>query len=169
MSKYPLAVVIALAFLAGGAAAVVYHFPPGGADSTRAAAENGDVAGSVSGPAGEPVDSQAADGAYAVEKAVSSLPDGPAGLDVEAGAAPAGVAVRRPESTRGRAVDDGRTYRRTGAARSQAKVPRAVEASGGRGLAGHALNGVKKTGEGVKKTGTAIGRTFGKIGGVFHD
>ena len=32
----------------------------------------------------------------------------------------------------------------------------------GRGVAGHTVRG-------VKKTGAANGKTFGKIGGVFHD
>lgn len=44
-----------------------------------------------------------------------------------------------------------------------------VKPAGGRGIAGHTIGGVKKTGKGVKKTGAAIGKTFGKVGGIFHD
>ena len=48
-------------------------------------------------------------------------------------------------------------------------VGEAAAPAGGRGVAGHTVGGVKKTGQGVKKAGATIGRTFGKIGGVFND
>ena len=44
-----------------------------------------------------------------------------------------------------------------------------VESSDGRGIAGHAVGGAKKTGKGAKKVGVAVGKTFGKVGGIFHD
>jgi hypothetical protein len=45
----------------------------------------------------------------------------------------------------------------------------AVGPPGGRGVAGHTVGGVKKTGKGVKKAGVVIGKTFGKVGGVFQE
>ena len=46
---------------------------------------------------------------------------------------------------------------------------RPATSDGGHGVGGHALGGVKKTGQGVKKTGAVIGKTFSKIGEVFNE
>ncbi|HWS87584.1 MAG TPA: hypothetical protein VN282_11510 [Pyrinomonadaceae bacterium] len=166
MSKYPLAAVVVLALLAGGFAGFVFHYPPEDAADARAGAP------------------QAAEAATPVVHDAANVPEG-AGADsallagdgsVEAGEAGgdfAGAsderAVRRPGGVRGRAEAAGRAGGRPAAARGYVRVSRAEGSSGGRGIAGHTLGGVKKTGEGVKKTGVVIGRTFGKLGGVFHE
>lgn len=63
---------------------------------------------------------------------------------------------------KGRAKVDGRAGARPRASRVYMRASRSESSSGDRGVAGHTVRG-------VKKTGRAIGKTFGKIGEVFHD
>jgi len=48
------------------------------------------------------------------------------------------------------------------APRPYVRASRKTDSSGGGGIAGHTVGG-------VKKTGRVLGKTLGKIGGVFHD
>jgi hypothetical protein len=176
LSKQPLAIVCALAFVAGGAAAYVLEYPPRGAAGVRGVAD----AGADAGRAAAPADSEATEArpdALTRPEEVAPTDDArdssPRNDDASAGPTQAGgedEGVANPSTrVRGRAAFDGRGGERRSAARGYARASRGGVASGGRSIAGYAVGGVKKTGGGVKKAGAAIGKTFGKIGGVFHD
>lgn len=165
MSKYSLAVVCVLGLIAGGTAALALHYARQGTAEVRGvavkSADFAPEAGTEAGGAG----SQIGEGGRA-EDGEAWVAGGEAedGITTSAGKARrSGTGARVRADAVGRAGDGPRAARRY-AGGSGVQV-----ASGGRGVAGHALGGVKKTGEGVKKTGAVIGKTFGKIGGVFHD
>ena len=163
MSKNPLAVVCALAFLAGGAAAGALHYRQPDSAAVNAVARTNDAAGEARAET-VPLTVEAAEGAPAEERLAAGAADETAdGAEVRDGVED------------GRGVTGRRAYRRAGGLRDESDArPRAarryttVSRGGGgvggvgRGVAGHTVRG-------VKKTGAAIGKTFGKIGGVFHD
>lgn len=161
MSKHPLAIVCALAFTVGAAAAVVLHYStPGGAVVQGVTAERPDSVG-----AGGAADAEAvrpAEGALAEGGATTSEKEGGTGVDD-------GEGLNTAARVRRRATAGGRAGKGPRAAPVYVGVSAGRADAGGRGVAGHAVGGVKKTGAGVKKAGAAIGKTFGKIGGVFHD
>jgi hypothetical protein len=165
--KHPLAIVCALAFVVGGAAAFVLEYQPRRAAGVQGVAETG--AGVSPGAAAEP---EAAGGrpAGGAPPEVMTAPEGrgdsaavtDAGTDDTSGGQ-LSVVMKGRESA-GRQAGEGR---RT--ARGHTRVSSGGAAPAGRGIAGYAAGGVKKTGVGVKRAGAAVGKTFGKIGGVFHD
>ena len=172
MSKHPLAVVCALAFVFGGAAAFVLDYPPRGAAGFQDVAEKSADIGR--GVAAETVaaEAQPARGVRPEEITASGGGDSvprPGDVSVEHSDMSGGEAGQPSGGVSNRGSADGRTVDRSRATRSYAIVSRGGAAGGGRGLAGHTVSGVKKTGAGVKKAGATIGKTFGKIGGVFHD
>jgi hypothetical protein len=65
-------------------------------------------------------------------------------------------------SVRGRTATNRRARRVSGASDGYARVSVNRANGGGRSIAGHTFNG-------VKKTGGAISKAFGKVGGIFHD
>lgn len=161
MSKNPLAVVCALAFAVGAVAAVALHYPPRDGAVVRGVAENSADGGGPNGAASAETGSPDK-GAHAEDVATATETAGAAGVGGGEGSKTA-AAVRRRATAGAR---DGKGPR---AAPGYVRVSGGRADTGGRGVAGHAVGGVKKTGQGVKKAGTAIGKTFGKIGGVFHD
>lgn len=163
MMKYPMVVICLLAFIVGAAAAgVVYHRQPRVSDGVRGPVESSADAGSTHG--GE---TAASAGRVAADAAVEQ--NASAGEAVEGEVESAREVARPVAVPRARAALNAgvgvaeRTGRRYAGASSRRP------AGGGRGVAGHLVGGVKRSGEGVKKAGSAIGKTFGKIGGVFHD
>lgn len=154
MFRNPLAVVCALAFAAGGAAALVLTDPSGDAAAVRGvAAESAHVV--VAAPAAEaepPAESHAEETGAAEEN-----------VETEKNARPAAF-------VRSRGAADRRVAEAPRAPRSYARVSGGRAAGGGGpGIAGRTFGGVKKTGAGVKKAGAAVGKTLGKIGGVFRE
>lgn len=175
MSKQPLAIVCALAFVVGGASAFVLEYQPGGTAIVQGVADLGADDGRGASAEAEAAESQPDELVRPEE--VSTSDDGhdfaprPKDASVEsaqttgeaarAGKAFVGVKGRRSADVRG---GEGRR-----ATRAYTRVPSRGAASGGQGIAAYTVGGVKKTGGGVKKAGAAIGKTFGKIGGVFHE
>jgi hypothetical protein len=169
LTKNPLAVVVLLAFITGGAAAVILNYPQRRpehfqesahktADAARAAAsETGAGGHAEEGATTDEVDDSVARPEEASDEAV----DGVEGADVEVGKSPA--------IARGRSVTNGQAVQSPRAPAAYVRASRAQASPAGRGVAGRTVGGVKKTGQGVKKAGAAIGKTFGKIGGVFND
>lgn len=168
MSKYSLVIVCVLGLLAGGGAALALHH------ARQSTAE-------VQGTAGKSVDVRGGAGAEAQAVEGRDFEDARAEEgEMMAGGGVAGEARGRvgvhavkagPRRTgmKAGAAEGGRADHGSWAGHRHARASGGQVASGRRGVAGHALGGVKKTGEGVKKTGVVIGKTFGKIGGVFHD
>ena len=175
MSKNPLGIVFALAFVVGGASAFMLEFPPQGSAGVQDVAERGADVGRGSAAVSEAVESPPEELVRPEESAGSD--DGhdfeprPEDASVEspqtAGEAPR--AGKPFAGVKGRGSAEGRAGEGRRAARGYARVTGGGVASGGRGIADYTLGGVKKTGGGVKKAGAAIGKTFGKIGGVFRD
>lgn len=169
LGKNRLAVVCAVAFLAGGAAAVVFTRP---AAVQAVAAGNADAGRVVSFEAGEPAGGDS-DGGRAEDRAVSEVSE-PAPARVASGAESSttgaeGVgAANSSRRTRSRAAV-GRVDEDSRADRGYARVPAGRRSSGVNPVVGYPVGGVKKTGQGMKKAGTVVGRTFGKVGGLFHD
>ena len=165
LTKHPIAVVSLLAFLVGGAAAVMLNYPPRHAVASRQVAET------PAAPATQPAGVESAeegttsddfdDSAAPTEETGGEAEDSFEESDAEAENRSGGVRRRRP-ATNVQAVQS------PPAPRQYAAVSRRQSNPGGR-VAGYTVGGVKKTGQGVKKAGTTIGRTFGKIGGVFND
>ena len=167
MFKHPLAIVCALAFVVGGAAAFVLEYPPRRAAGVQDVAETG--AGVSPGAAAEPeaAGGRPAEGASPEEMTVPEGRGGSAtvtdaGTDDTSGGQPSVVITGR-ESAERQAGEGRRT------ARGYTRISSGGAAPVGRGIAGYAAGGVKKTGVGVKRAGAAVGKTFGKIGGVFQD
>lgn len=164
MSKQPLAVICALAFTVGGAAALVSHYTPRDAAGVRGVAEESADAARREAAETNPLTGHAAEAAPADETAEG-------GDDAPAAADEGGAVVDEAE---GREVEPavksdvraggvrGRADRRPKAARAHTVVSRREAAGGGRGVAGRTVRG-------VKRAGAAVGKTLGKIGGVFHD
>ena len=169
LTKNPLAVVALLAFVTGGAAAVILNYPPRRpahfqesarktADAARASASEND--------AGEHAEEGATsdefdDSAARPEELSDEAEGGVEGANLKVGKSP-GVA-------RGRSATNGQAAQSPRAPAAYVRVSRAQAPPAGRGVAGRTVGGVKKTGQGVKKAGAAIGKTFGKLGGVFND
>jgi len=151
----------------GGAAAFVLDYPPRGAAGFQDVAEkSADIGRGVA------AEAQPARGVRPEEITASGGGDSvprPGDVSVEHSDMSGGEAGQPSGGVSSRGSADGRTVDRSRATRSYAIVSRGRAAGGGRGLAGHTVSGVKKTGAGVKKAGATIGKTFGKIGGVFHD
>jgi hypothetical protein len=175
MAKHPLAIVCALAFMAGGAAALVLEYPPRGAAGVQGFAEPGADAGRGAAVESAAAEVRAVEPVRPAETAASGdghdfapRPDD-AGTESPRPGGAAGRAGKPSAGVKGRGSADARPGEGRRAARSYATVSGGGAASGGRSIAGHTVGGLKKTGGGVKKAGAAIGKTFGKIGGVFHD
>lgn len=166
LSKYQLAVVCVLAFIIGGAAGLMFYHPPAGAADVRGVSEKGVEVAPGAGAATEAAASSAAEGAPAeegVKRDVGGDSARLAGEGTEDGIGlPAVRAVKTAGGVKGRSEAEVRAGRRPRAARGYVRVSRAEGPSGERGVAGHTVSGVKKTGK-------LIVKTFGKIGGVFHD
>ena len=168
MSKYPIAVVCVLAFIVGGVAAVVIHHSPRSADRVQSigvqgAADGGAYVGHV--------ESEEAAAASVPAAAHTGDEERAATADevVDGSGDAAGDGVRSAGGVRARAATSGSAGAGTRGARGSARVSNGRARSGGPGVAGYAVGGMKKTGAGVKKTGAVIGKTFGKIGGAFHE
>ena len=188
MPKHSLAVVCLLSLLAGGAARLVLHYAGrGGSDEQGIAVGRGGDAGRETvtesrlgansagdGNLAEKMESRVVSSDSAAQvgdvggEARNAVVRGRDGVADGAGVA-TGTTGMPLAGDRGRAGAGGRPGNSRSAARGYARVSGGGGAAGGRGLAGHTVGGVKKTGEGVKKTGVVIGKTFGKLGGVFHD
>lgn len=174
MSKHPLAIVCALAFLVGGASAFVLEYAPraaeGGRDITETGADVGHAPADSEEAEARPDEPVRAEGIESSEVG-HAFPPRPYDASVEPTRTGGEFAraVKPSGRVRGQGSADGRAGEGRGAARGYAKGSSGAVASGGQGIAGHAVGGIKKTGGGVKKAGAAIGKTFGKIGGVFHD
>jgi hypothetical protein len=177
LTKHPLAVVSLLAFLVGGAAAVVLNYPQRHAVASQQVAVTPADAALLSAPETDASATRPAEVEHAEERTTSGDFDGSAAPPEEtsgeaeddfdeseaaAGNSPAGVRRRRRPAASEQAVQS------PPAPRPYVSVSRRQTNPGGR-VAGYTVGGVKKTGQGVKKAGTTIGRTFGKIGGVFND
>ena len=160
LSKYSLAVVCLLGLAAGGAAALALHYDGRGdveapsvvtesAGVEREAGAEGQSAAGLADAPGQAGDGETQGGGREYLDdivGVTAVPDWKA-----RGAGERAGANARVPSGRYAKASDGRG------------------APGGRGVAGHMVGGVKKTGRGVKKTGAVIGKTFGKVGGLFND
>lgn len=165
LTKNPLAAVCAVAFLLGGAAAVVLTRPASDQTTIQEyAGRDGDAGRTAPADASEPARG-ASEGAP-VEEPSASVEREPAPESAAVTAESAPTVVER--ETRGRAAA-GRVDESSKVARGYARVPAGRQSSGGNPLVSYPVGGVKKTGEGVKKAGTTIGKTFGKVGGLFHD
>lgn len=162
MPGYSLAFVCVLGLLAGGGAALALHYAGQGAPEVHDAGRKSTDAGREGDTRAETV----ADGRVPAVTPAQDAETSGAGGEVEdmsrdeVAASP--LRVRKPREGSGGAEENGRGDRRPRAVRSYVRASRGGTASGGRGVAGHTVRGVKKTGE-------VIGKTFGKIGGVFHD
>lgn len=189
LTNHPLAVVSLLAFLIGGAGAVVLNYPPRHTAASRQAAETPadsgrEVASETDASAAPAAEAgRAEEGRESAEFDDSAAPPEEASVRTEdrfgESAAETGHSsdrVRRRRSASEQAVQS------SSAPRPYASVSRreATTGGGGSNVAAYTVGGVKKTGQGVKKVGTTtgqgvkkagttIGRTFGKIGGVFND
>lgn len=159
MSKQPLAIVCALAFVVGGASAFLLELPPRGFAGVQDVTERGAVVDSGAAAESEAAESTPEELARPEEASVESTQK--TGEAARANKTFVGAKVSGPSD--GRAREGGR------ATRGYARVQSGGAASGGRGIAGYTVGGVKKTGGGMKKAGAAIGKTFGKVGGLFHD
>ena len=176
MTKHPLAVVSLLAFLTGGAAAVVLNYPPRHPPASRQVAERHAGAGRAAAPeTGATVPAAAAvehaeEGTASGDFEDSAATPEEAGGGAEGGLREAAVAVEKPSgAAKARAATNAPAAQNSQAPRPSLRVSRRETAPGGGGVAAYTVGGVKKTGQGVKKAGATIGRTFGKIGGVFND
>jgi hypothetical protein len=167
VQTYSLVFVCVLGLIAGGAVALALHHARQGAAEVRGVAgkspEVGREAGAVA------AESPADDGARAEDTETRAAGGEAADEFADGTGASAGKVVRSRSVARLRAGARESGGEESRAARRYAGATGRQVAAGGRGVGGHALGGVKKTGEGVKKTGAAIGKTFGKIGGVFHE
>lgn len=173
MTKNPLAVVGLLAFIFGGAAAVMLYYPPRHAVVSQQFAETPADPAPEDAPAARP-----AEVADAEEETTSEDFDDPAvtsegglsetGAEAEDGSSESDAeAEKSSNGVRRRQSAVAQTVQSAPAPRPYVRVSRRGTNPGAR-VAGYTVGGVKKTGQGVKKAGTAIGRTFGKIGGVFN-
>lgn len=186
LAKHPLAVVCLLAFLIGGAAAVILNYPtrhtaaPGQVAQTPAEAglEVEPEADAPAAPSAELGHTGEGTTSNEFDDSAAQLeePDGEVEEDFsESAAGPENSSngVRRRRATGEQAVQS------RPAPRPYVSASRGQTNPGGM-VAGYTVGGVKKTGQGVKKVGTTtgkgvkkagttIGRTFGKIGGVFND
>ena len=151
MSKHPLAIVCALAFAVGAAAAGVLYYSPREGSAVRGVAENiPDFSGAVAAVAGRPdEEARAEQRETASEAEVKAEVDGGEGRKTAAG-------------VRGRATTGGPGGKRQRAATGYVRVSAGRAETGGRGVAGHAVGG-------MRKTGSLLGRGLKKVGGVFHD
>lgn len=173
--KNPLVVVCALAFLVGGAAAVVFTRPAFGPAAVHSAASsNTDAGHAVPEDAAESAEGDS-EGARDEEAAVpeENKPTSESGV---VGAEPSRTGIdvvaaeKSARGSKGRAAAAaGQTDQESRAARGYARATAGRQPSGGKGVVGYPVTGVKKTGEGVKKAGTTIGKTFGKLGGLFNE
>lgn len=172
LTKNPLVAICVVAFLVGGAAAVVLTRPA----SDKAAiheldSRDVDAGRVVPADTSEPTRDEL-EGAREEATVSGESEPAPERGAVSPEAMPAGVeeveATRSHRGTRSRAVA-GRTDESSRAARGYVRVSAGRTASGGNPVVAYPVNGVKRTGQGVKKAGTAVGRTFGKVGGLFHD
>lgn len=164
---YSLAFVCALGLIAGAAGALALHYARQGPAEVQGVSDKSEDVGRESGAEAGAVESRAAEGAR-TEDGETWGTGGEAGDEAEERiAASAGKARRPVTGVRFRAEAGGPAGDGSRAARRHAGA--SGGGGGGRTVAGHALGGVKKTGEGVKKTGAVIGKTFGRIGGVFHE
>jgi hypothetical protein len=187
LTKQTLVVVSLLAFLFGGAAAVVLNYPPRHPAASRQAAETPADAGretasrtdASAAPAAEVV--RAEEGATAGELDDRAAPPEEAGVEFgDRSGESAAEAENSSNRARRRPATSGQVIQNSPAPRRYASGSGREATSGGGGVAAYTFGGVKKTGQGVKKVGTTtgqgvkkagttIGRTFGKIGGVFND
>lgn len=166
---YSIAFVCVLSLIAGGAAAfALYHTRQGAAEVRGIAVETSGV-GHESGPEALAAEGPVAGGVRAGGGEISAAGDVAVTEAEDETAVSAGTARRRGTGLRAGAQPGARVGDDVRPARRYARAPNRQVAAGGRGVGGHALGGLKKTGEGVKKTGVAVGKTFGKIGGIFHD
>lgn len=161
-SRYSLTFVCALSLLAGCIAALaLHHATQGTPEVLQDVARRGNDAGRGAETRAETVERGVSAVAIAEDAETSAAGVGP-GDSTRDGAGASPVRVRKAQAGSGGAEEKGRADRRPRVARSYVRASREGTASGGRGVAGHTVRGVKKTGE-------VIGKTFGKIGGVFHD
>ena len=173
-AKNPLVVVCAMAFLAGGAAALVFTRPaPGPASVHTVAAPAADAGSAVPARAVESAEG-GSEGARVEEAAMSESAE-PESESTDVGDEPSPTGVEGVEAaktsgrTAGRAAAQRQAVESTRASRGYSRVSAGRQSSGRGGVIGYPVGGVKKTGEGVKKAGTAVGKTFGKVGGIFHE
>lgn len=168
LSKYSLAAVCTLSLMAGGAAALAMHYAGQSAAEVQGVAVKSVEVGRSTGSEARAVKGQVAEGARP-EGGRARVAGAAEGDEAEgASGSPEIKARRQRTAARARAEAAGWDGGGSSTDRRYTKGS-GSKAAGGRGVAGHALGGVKKTGEGVKKTGAAIGKTFGKIGGVFNE
>jgi hypothetical protein len=153
VSKRLLVVVSVLAFTVGAAAALVLYGQRPGEVGVQGVAEKSPGEGREATNGTEAVANRAEAGA-----AVEDGED--AGDEVSADSGNVG---RKGSVVRRRAAANGRDVRVSRpASSSYVRVSSREGKNGGRGVAGHALGGVKKTGQ-------VISKPFKKLGGVFHD
>ena len=150
MSKRLLVAVSVLAFAVGAAAALVLYSQRPGEVGVQGVAEK-----------------SSDEGREATTEAVANRAEAGAGVEggEDAGdevSADSGNVGRRGSIVRRRAAANGRDVRVSRPARVYVRVSSREGNDGGRGVAGHALGGVKKTGQ-------VISKPFKKLGGVFHD
>jgi hypothetical protein len=176
LTKHPLAVVVLLAFITGGAAAVILNYPPRRPAGYQESAEKAADAARGAAPETDASAARAAEVGHAEEGATSDEFGDPVERpeevsdEAEDGSGGAGVEVGKPSGVaRVRSGTNGDAVKSPRAPAAYVRVSRAQASPAGRGVAGRTVGGVKKTGQGVKKAGAAIGKTFGKIGGVFND
>ena len=166
-----LPVVVALAFVAGGAARLVPHYADCGATEVRAVAEKSADVSREAVPEAEVAgiedgESPEAGGSYAL--AAVDVNDEAENLSVETEdraedviAVPAEKSRRSAGGVRRGAQMNSRAGSGPVAARRYARGSGDV-ARGGRSVAAQTVGGLKKTGK-------VIGSAFGKVGGLFHD
>jgi len=167
-AKNPLVVVCAIAFLAGGAAALVFTRPAPGPASVHTVAAPAADAGSAE---------SAEEGSEGARVEEAAMPEGtePESESTDVGDEPSPTGVEGVEAaktsgrTAGRAAAQRQAVESTRSSRGYSRVSAGRQSSGRGGVIGYPVGGVKKTGEGVKKAGTAVGKTFGKVGGIFHE
>lgn len=160
-SRYSLTVVCALSLLAGCIAALALHHATQGTPEVQDVARTSTEAGREAETRAETVE-RGMSAVILADDAETSAAGVRPGDSTKNGAGASPVRVRKAQAGSGGAEEKGRADRRPRVARSYVRASREGTASGGRGVAGHTVRGVKKTGE-------VIGKTFGKIGGVFHD
>ena len=173
MSRHPLAIVCALAFVIGGASAFVLEYSPQGTAGVQRGADMGAVAGYGTAADFEATEARPPKGARPEEMTATDGVDDSAAQADDVSVEPANAVGVEPGrlsgGERARSFAEKRAADRLRPSRGSTNVSTRQPSTAGGGLAGRTVGGVKKTGRGVKKTGAVLGRAFGKVGGVFHD